>query len=429
MRKCSQMPYRLDHSQRCHAKHRVRLGPHIAVVGVPSTSTTFGRGIDAPKACSPLSRQRSRRGRSPSCAAGQPFICKNSLPPEGHSPVTHIHARISCACEQCLLALHASPQTRSIAIEVAHERQLNSVIPEGDEEGDPRSRYASPVKASSAKPCTAGRESTSDSAPFCVLPVPSKLMSADSNMSHSTAPLRSATSSPAPCSGAIPEPSSSLRHCQKVAGHTDHHHDVSQTDSVFAWYTPFGSTTDTAHAQNSASKGSNASPNRVARCVQNRAKRACRHGAQHAAAKPDYALTAPDSCASFASSNTELLEGCRDFDRSPRCKNAVKSRLRNSCSSKMMTKTGQYALSINIELQRSVTSQTVPAPFPDHSTQLPQHASGCTSAELASLCLPSVTLTTTGSPSPAQTVPTSANRLNSCPSLPAAQLCQLWANG
>ena len=138
---------------------------------------------------------------------------------------------------------------------------------------------------------------------------------------------------------------------------------------------------------------------------------------------PRQPSSAAGSAARCASSGSEA---CKDVERSPRRKNIGRSSLMNSSSSKQLhTRSSQCApQSSTSDLQRSATCQMVP--FAEPSVQLPSHVSGCTSAELASLCLPSVTLTTTISQ--AAQVPvadTSPGRLNSCPSLPAAP----WASG
>lgn len=399
----------------------------MASGGVPSSSTTVGRGPESPKGCSPLSRQQqSRRSRSPTATARlPPLTCKNTLPPEGHSPASHINARVSCACEQCLLALHAAPQTRGIALQAAHQRDLNSVIPEGDEDIDTRgSSLASPAKNSPVKPTAA--ESSSDGAGCCAPPVPEALALGDSNTSQSTtAPLRAAADPPSPCTGTVSRGSASLPHCHKVvvSAAVQDGQESSPADTVLAWYTPFSSTSELCeldNAENADACGDNA-PKGNWSCAGQPANRACRHGAQLG---PRQHSPAAGSAARCASSNRS--EGCTLERSSSRHKNAGRSSLRNSNSSKLLTRSSQCAPhSGTSDLQRSVTCQTVPTPFAEPSAQLPSHVSGCTSAELASLCLPSVTLTTTISQAQVPAADTSPGRLNSCPSLPAAP----WAVG
>ena len=405
--------------------------------GVPSTCSTTGRPESA-KGCPPLSRQQqSRRSRSPTSTSRlPPLACKNTLPPEGHSPASHINARVSCACEQCLLALHAAPQTRGIALQAAHQRDLNSVIPEGDEELATRcSSLVSPGKRSPAKPSpgksiAAPAEYSVGYSKCCVCPVPEALAPGDSHTTLSTAAPRTATDSPVACSGNASRDSSSLRHCHshKAAVHavTDNvREDSSPADTVLAWYTPFSSTSDLCereHAEEAATAACGGhEPKGSWKCAGDATKRTCSHGAQHGGRQPSSGSGSAARCASNGS------QACMDSERSPRRKNIGRSGLMNSSSSKQLqTRSSQCApQSSTSDLQRSVTCQNVPTPFAEPSAQLPSHVSGCTSAELASLCLPSVTLTTTILQTQAPVCDTSPGRLNSCPSLPAAP----WASG
>lgn len=414
MRKCCKIPGAADSTHR--HDQGTRNTSRTGGAGTPGSSSGLGRSSDPQKACPPLSRQQqSRRARSSTPTRLQQLTCKNNLPPEGHSPSSHINARVSCACEQCLLALHAAPQTRGIALQAAHQHDFNSVIPEGDEELATRcSSLASPSRSPAKSLVAAVDDCLSCRTP----PIPEALAAIDSSASLSSAPTRTRTGSPVRRTAApIPHDTSlGNAHTQKIVVRAALQEDSSPADTVLAWYTPFSSSSELCemeHAENTAARNVRATLGDW-KSAASIAMRAC----DHASHKLE-ALVA-GRAARCASSSAES-EAYKDLSRSPKRKSSsARSSSRQAGSSKLLLSRSSQCALLSTDLQRSVTCQTVPTPFCEASAHLPSNASGCTSAELASLCLPSVTLTTTVSQAQGAAVETSPGRLNSCPSLPVA---------
>lgn len=324
-----------------------------------------------------------RRTRSPaSTARAAPSgTCRNSLPPEGQSPASHTNARVSCACEQCLVALHAYPQTRCLALQVTQHHEMQSVIPEGDEESEHACAEAMcslHVQSEGTGPPTPIAPQRSASQPEQLV-MHSKNMSASTGLSHCT-----------PATAAIKA---------EVYG-----------DAVHDWYTPFSNEHDAAYA------------GRVcAQCFsgEHKPKRVCRLGLKPAGLVRLQDVAAGAGPLSTCSNGSDT--GQDAGKASPGGKHACR---KSSHGSALLARMHHHHADGSWgDLQRSVTCQALPSPFREGGAQglfLHSHGSMCASAELASLCLPSVTLTTTIS----QAHPPSADmlaqgRLRSCPSIPA----------